>query len=141
MFADDSGLEVLGLEGKPGILSARWAPAQPGKSRDAAAREKILTMLKGKSEKDRDARFRVALVFMVEGVIISAEADCEGKIANAERGSAGFGYDSIFVPKDGDGRTIAEMSLAEKNRFSHRAIAFRELMQKIKEEDIHLVRP
>lgn len=140
-FADDSGLEVLGLEGKPGILSARWVEPKAGQSRDAAAREKILSQLKGKGEKDREARFRCALVFMVEGIMLSAEGVCEGKIATAERGGHGFGYDPIFIPKAGDGRTIAEMSLAEKNQFSHRALAFRELIKKIQDEQIQLVRP
>lgn len=140
-FADDSGLEVLGLDRKPGILSARWVDPKAGQSRDAAAREKILHSLKGKAEKDRDARFVCSLVFMVEGVMITTEGVCEGKIAVAERGTHGFGYDSIFIPKAGDGRTLAEMSMEEKNKFSHRAIAFRELMKKIKEEDIRFVRP
>ena len=140
-FADDSGLEVLGLDMKPGIASARWVEAKPGQNKDAAAREKILRELKGKSERDREARFRCALVFMVEGIRIAAEGVGEGKIAAAERGSRGFGYDAIFIPKAGDGRTIAEMAMEEKNKFSHRALAFRELMRKIQEEGIQLVRP
>lgn len=140
-FADDSGLEVLGLDRKPGILSARWATPKAGQGKDAALMEKILDSLKGKSGKDREARFVCSLAFMVEGVLIQAEGVCEGTIAKEAKGGAGFGYDPIFIPKAGDGRTIAQMTQAEKNVFSHRALAFRELVRKIGAEEIELVRP
>lgn len=140
-FADDSGLEVLGLDGKPGIRSARYAEAKPGQSQDQALRNKILEELKGKPEKDREARFVCSLVFMVEGLHISAEGILEGTIAQEEKGEGGFGYDSIFIPKEGDGRTLAEMTREEKNKISHRAKAFADLVRKIREDNIQLVRP
>lgn len=140
-FADDSGLEVLGLEGKPGVLSARFVAPKAGQSKDQAAREKILSELKGKAGKDREARFVCVLTFMVEGVLLTARGVCEGTIALQEKGAHGFGYDPIFIPKAGDGRTLAEMTMAEKNKISHRGLAFFELVTKIKREEISLVRP
>ncbi len=140
-FSDDTGLEVVGLDGMPGIISARYCKPNPGESQDQALRNKILRELKGKTGKDRAARFVCALVFMVEGVVMTAEGVCEGTIAEAEKGEAGFGYDSIFIPTAGDGRTLAEMTREEKNKISHRTNAFAELVRQIKEENIELVRP
>ncbi len=140
-FSDDSGLEILGLDGKPGINSARYAKAKSGESHDQALRNKIMEELKGKPEKDREARFVCSLVFMVEGLQVTAEGILTGTIAKKERGDGGFGYDPIFIPREGDGRTLAEMSRAEKNKISHRAKAFTDLVSKIREDNIQLVRP
>ena len=140
-FADDSGLEVMALDGLPGVRSARFVDPQPGKSTDQLARDKILESLKGKSGDARAARFVCALTFMVEGVVLTAEGVCEGTIAESESGEFGFGYDRIFIPKAGDGRTLAEFTLEEKNKISHRALAFADLMRQIREEEIQLVRP
>ena len=122
-IADDTGLEVEALGGEPGVLSARYA-GEPAD--DAANRAKLLAAMEGVT--DRRARFRtvVALVSW-EGDIHYVTGECSGTIAAAERGSNGFGYDSVFVPDDGDGRTFAEMSAAEKDSVSHRSRAMAQL--------------
>ena len=120
--ADDTGLEVDALGGAPGVYAARYA----GEGVTYADnREKLLTELAGVAEADRTARFRtVALVVRPDGSEIVVEGVCEGRIAFADRGDRGFGYDALFIPTDGDGRTFAEMSDAEKNEISHRGRAF-----------------
>ena len=122
-IADDTGLEVEALSGEPGVRSARYA-GEPAD--DAANRAKLLAAMEGVT--DRRARFRtvVALVSW-EGDIHYVTGECTGTIATAERGSYGFGYDSVFVPDDGDGRTFAEMSAAEKDSVSHRSRAMAQL--------------
>ena len=122
-IADDTGLEVEALGGEPGVRSARYA-GEPAD--DAANRAKLLAAMVGVT--DRRARFRtvVALVSW-EGDIHYVTGECTGTIATAERGSNGFGYDSVFVPDDGDGRTFAEMSAAEKDSVSHRSRAMAQL--------------
>ena len=120
--ADDTGLEVDALGGAPGVYAARYA----GEGVTYADnREKLLTELAGVAEADRTARFRtVAMVVRPDGSEIMVEGVCEGRIAFADRGDRGFGYDALFIPTDGDGRTFAEMSDAEKNEISHRGRAF-----------------
>ncbi len=120
--ADDTGLEVDALGGAPGVYAARYA----GEGVTYADnREKLLTELAGVAEADRTARFRtVAIVVRPDGSEIVVEGVCEGRIAFADRGDRGFGYDALFIPTDGDGRTFAEMSDAEKNEISHRGRAF-----------------
>ena len=140
-FADDSGLEVLALDGQPGIRSGRLVQPSAGQSQDQALREKIISLLKGKKDKEREARFVCTLVFMVEGWSCTVRGVCEGMISEDEHGGEGFGYDPIFIPRSGDGRTMAELTLAEKNLISHRALAFAELMKVLKEEKIELVHP
>jgi XTP/dITP diphosphohydrolase len=122
-IADDTGLEVEALGGEPGVRSARYA-GEPAD--DAANRAKLLAAMEGVA--DRRARFRtvVALVSW-EGDIHYVTGECTGTIATAERGANGFGYDSVFVPDDGDGRTFAEMSAAEKDSVSHRSRAMAQL--------------
>lgn len=119
-LADDSGLEVDALGGEPGIFSARYSK-KPGAS-DADRRAYLLERLKPFPQPWL-ARFRcVIAVASPSGVISFAEGICPGEIIPQERGQAGFGYDPIFyLPKMG--RTMAELSLTEKNRLSHRARA------------------
>ena len=121
--ADDTGLEVEALGGEPGLYTARYAG--PGVTyADNIA--KLLGALEG--VRQRRARWRtVALVVMPDGREISAQGTCEGVITEAPRGTGGFGYDPIFVPGEGDGRTFAELSREEKNALSHRGRAFRAL--------------
>lgn len=121
--ADDTGLEVEALGGEPGLYTARYAG--PGATyADNIA--KLLGALEGVGQ--RRARWRtVALVIMPDGREISAQGTCEGVITDAPRGTGGFGYDPIFVPGEGDGRTFAELSREEKNVLSHRGRAFRAL--------------
>ena len=119
-LADDSGLEVDALDGAPGIYSARYAGAEAD---DAANRAKLLAALDGVPAVERGARFRcvVALAFPFTTNVRVGEGAVEGRIAVDERGSLGFGYDPIFeLP---DGRRMAELSMDEKNRISHRAQA------------------
>lgn len=137
-FADDSGIEVDGLNAQPGVHSAHFGKPGARESQDQANRRKILESLKGSSRK---ARMRCVLVFMVEGVVLKAEGVCEGKIAEKETGAGGFGYDSIFIPDAGGGKTFAELTKEEKNKISHRSLAVAELVKLMREREIQLVRP
>jgi len=119
-LADDSGLEVDALEGAPGLHSARYLP--DADANDADRRAFLLRNLLDKPRPWR-AHFRAAVVIAVPGgETSSAEGDCPGEIIPQERGSGGFGYDPIFLV-DGTGQTMAELSMEEKNRLSHRARA------------------
>ncbi|RYY21370.1 MAG: RdgB/HAM1 family non-canonical purine NTP pyrophosphatase [Cytophagaceae bacterium] len=118
-FADDTGLEVAALAGAPGVYSARYA----GPQREAADNvAKLLHELA--AQPHRQARFRtvIALVQPAAGVR-EFSGEVAGTIAAAPIGRGGFGYDPVFVPSEGDGRTFAEMTLPEKNLLSHRARA------------------
>jgi XTP/dITP diphosphohydrolase len=121
--ADDTGLEVAALDGRPGVRSARFAGPRATYADNVA---KLLADLDG--VRDRRARFRtVALVRFPDGREVAAEGVADGHIATEPRGTGGFGYDPVFVPDDGDGRTFGEMTLDEKQGVSHRARAFRAL--------------
>ena len=121
--ADDSGLEVVALGGAPGVASARYAG--PGATY-ADNVDKLLSALDG--AEDRRARFRtVAMVCFPDGREVVAQGSVEGEITTERRGSGGFGYDPVFVPEGGGGRTFAQMSPDEKNALSHRGRAFRAL--------------
>ncbi len=129
-LADDTGLEVLALGGAPGVRTARYAGEPPNDERNRA---KMLDELAGVS--DRSARFRtVALLRFPDGREIVADGVCEGSIAEAERGERGFGYDPLFIARDGDGRTFAEMTMAEKHHLSHRGRAFRALAMALRHQ-------
>lgn len=118
-IADDTGLEVEALDGAPGVRSARFAGEH---ATDAENRALLLAKLDGST--NRSARFRtvVALVSS-KGDIHFIGGECAGTIAESERGDGGFGYDSLFIPADGDGRTFAEMTGSEKDAVSHRGRA------------------
>jgi XTP/dITP diphosphohydrolase len=121
--ADDTGLEVAALDGAPGVRSARYAGEDATYADNVA---KLVAALEGVT--DRRARFRtVALARFPDGSELVAEGVVDGTIAVAPRGEAGFGYDPLFVPDEGDGRTFAEMTAAEKHAVSHRGRAFRAL--------------
>ena len=122
-FGEDTGLETHALNGEPGVKSARYA----GEERDFAANiEKLLNRLKDKT--DRTARFRTVISLILEGTEYQFEGICEGYIAEAPRGEKGFGYDPVFIPLRSN-RTFAEMSLTEKNQYSHRGKAVEKLVQ------------
>jgi XTP/dITP diphosphohydrolase len=122
--ADDTGLEVVALGGRPGVRTGRYAGED---ATYAENRAKLLTELDGLE--DRRARFRtVAIVVWPDGRELAVEGVCDGSIAWAERGDRGFGYDPLFVPDGGEGRTFAEMSEREKHALSHRGRAFRALV-------------
>jgi XTP/dITP diphosphohydrolase len=130
-IADDTGLEVDGLDGAPGVYSARYAGAAASYADNVS---KLLTALAGGSgpPPSRRGRFRtVAVAAWPNGSETVAEGTVEGVIATAPRGHAGFGYDPVFVPDEGDGRTFAEMAAEEKHRLSHRGRAFRDLAERI----------
>ena len=122
-IADDTGLEVDALNGAPGVRSARFAGEH---ATDAENRALLLEKLSSTS--NRSARFRtvVALVSS-KGDIHFVSGECAGTIAESERGDGGFGYDSLFIPNDGDGRTFAEMTGTEKDAVSHRGRALAQL--------------
>jgi XTP/dITP diphosphohydrolase len=122
--ADDTGLEVDALGGAPGVYTARYA----GEGCSYADnRAKMLTELAGVD--DRSAAFKtVAMIVWPDGSELAVEGVCQGSISTEERGSIGFGYDAIFVPDDGDGRTFAEMGPEAKNELSHRGRAFGALL-------------
>jgi XTP/dITP diphosphohydrolase len=125
--ADDTGLEVEALGGAPGVYSARYAGEGVTYADNVA---KLLSELGGQPDGggDRSAQFRtVALVSFPDGSELWAEGEVKGTIAAEARGTGGFGYDPVFVPSEGDGRTFAEMTSAEKNEISHRGRAFRAL--------------
>ena len=122
-FGEDTGLETHALNGEPGVKSARYA----GEERDFAANiEKLLNRLKDKT--DRTARFRTVISLILEGTAYQFEGVCEGYITEAPRGEKGFGYDPVFIPLRSN-RTFAEMSLTEKNQYSHRGKAVEQLVQ------------
>jgi len=124
-IADDTGLEVDALGGAPGVRSSRYAGEHATYADNVAL---LLDHLAGVPTERRTARFAtVAIARWPDGREIAAYGDVEGTIADAPRGDAGFGYDPVFVPSEGDGRTFAEMSAAEKHACSHRGRAFRTL--------------
>jgi len=119
-IADDSGLEVDALGGRPGVFSARFAG--PGAT-DAANNELLLTLLEGVPPEKRQARFRCAIaIASPQGETWVDEGVCEGVIALTPRGDGGFGYDPLFVVPE-LGKTFAELGESVKNRISHRARA------------------
>jgi len=128
-LADDSGLEVDHLGGAPGVRSARYA----GEGGDDDANvAKLLGALDGVPDADRTARFRaVVVVRWPDGREVSAEGSVEGRIAAAPRGAGGFGYDPVFVPDEGDGRSFGQMDPGEKHRISHRGRALRALVAEL----------
>ena len=127
-LADDTGLEVDALNGAPGVLTARFAGLG---ATDAQNRTKLLNELLGKP---RTARFRtIALLRFNDDHEIIAQGVCEGLIAESQRGERGFGYDALFIPSFGDGRTFAEMSIEEKHLLSHRGLAFRALAKSLED--------
>lgn len=139
-LSDDSGLEVDALSGRPGVFSDRYA--QPGKdeTKDMANVRKLLEELKGVPKEKRTARFVCCTVFLIEGVVLTATETLEGSILEVPRGGNGFGYDPIFLVKGSD-KALAEMTLDEKNKISHRAKALHAIMTQIKDKGLKLVRP
>lgn len=121
-FADDTGLEVEALNGAPGVYSARYA----GEDNNAKNNmEKLLSNLGDNS--NRTAHFRTVIALIEESQVHYFEGKIEGKIAYAPSGSAGFGYDPVFIP-DGYTQSFAELGSEEKNKISHRALAVQELV-------------
>ena len=127
--ADDTGLEVDALDGAPGVFSARFAGEDATYADNVA---KLLRSLDGVPAARRTARFRtVALLRRPDGSEVAASGVVDGVIAPEARGSNGFGYDPVFDPVEGDGRTFAEMTAEEKHAVSHRGRAFRALAARL----------
>jgi XTP/dITP diphosphohydrolase len=132
--ADDTGLEVAALGGGPGVDTAYFAGPR---ATDADNRAKLLAELADAG--DRSAVFRtVALVAYPDGSELMAEGVCTGRIATEERGGRGFGFDKLFVPDAGDGRTFAEMTESEKLAVSHRGRAFQNLAAALSDRDLRV---
>jgi XTP/dITP diphosphohydrolase len=122
-FADDTGLEVVALDGKPGVYSARYAGAHGNAEKNM---EKLLFELQNKSS--RKAKFRTIIALNLSNKQYLFEGICNGEILNEKTGVKGFGYDPIFKPSNAS-CSFAEMSSEEKNIISHRGIAIQELVQ------------
>lgn len=137
-LGDDSGLEVMALEGRPGVHSRRFAPAKRGLTQDQANLQHLLAEMKG--QKKRDARFVCTLTLVIEGLALHATGVLEGTLIEEPRGTHGFGYDPIFLPK-GQSKTLAEMIPSEKNTLSHRAKALHELMTQVRAHGLVLAKP
>ena len=122
-FADDTGLEVEALDGKPGVYSARYAGEHGNAEKNM---EKLLNELQNKS--NRKAKFRTIIALNLTNKQYLFEGICDGEILNEKTGVKGFGYDPIFKPRNAS-CSFAEMNSEEKNIISHRGIAIQELVQ------------
>ncbi|MGQ0679227.1 MAG: RdgB/HAM1 family non-canonical purine NTP pyrophosphatase [Actinomycetota bacterium] len=128
VLADDSGIEIDALNGAPGVRSARFAGPR---ATDEQNNLRMAYLLRDEPEENRTARYRCVAIFVTpQGEHISAEATCEGAIAQAPRGGNGFGYDPWFVPQ-GQTLTFGELSAEFKDSISHRGKAFRALAQQL----------
>jgi XTP/dITP diphosphohydrolase len=124
-LADDSGIEIDAIGGAPGVHSARWTEEHDWIPR-------VLRELRGVPPDERTARFvSAAAAVWPDGRAVVRRGAVEGRIAAAARGAGGFGYDPIFVPVEGDGRTFGEMTADEKHALSHRGRAFRALRDEL----------
>jgi XTP/dITP diphosphohydrolase len=133
-IADDSGVEVDALGGAPGVWSARYAgePCDDGRNND-----KLVHQMTGVPAEKRGARYRCAAVYVdpARGVEVVRTGACEVRVLEAGRGSGGFGYDPLMLVES-LGKSMAEIPLAEKNRLSHRAFAFRALATALREHGV-----
>jgi len=119
--ADDSGIEVDALDGAPGVRSKRFSAEQTDEANNKLLLEKL------EKSDERTGRFRCAIALVGPQGEATANGAVEGKIGHREQGEGGFGYDPLFLPDEAPGRSMAELSPAEKNAISHRGRAFRQL--------------
>ena len=124
-LADDSGIEIDALDGRPGVISARYAGLD---CNDEANNDKVLEEMKGVPESDRTCRFQCVLALVGDRVEVTFAGACEGKLLTERQGHGGFGYDPLFLP-DESASTFAEISLEEKAKISHRARALTKLIE------------
>jgi len=128
-LADDTGLECYYLELQPGVYSARYAGEEATYADNNA---KLLQALKGVPARRRNARFRTVMAIVGKGIRKTVEGRVEGTILESPRGTGGFGYDPLFVPR-GMRKTYAELPVEEKNRLSHRALAVARAIEVLRE--------
>jgi len=129
-LGDDTGLEVGYLNGEPGVYSSRYSGEHATYASNVA---KLIREMKGVPERRRGARFRCVLAFVVPGrEPLTAEGICRGTILEDPRGSGGFGYDPLFLPR-GYRQTLAEMDMSVKNTLSHRALAMQNMLPHLRE--------
>jgi XTP/dITP diphosphohydrolase len=130
VISDDSGLEVDALNNEPGVFSARYA----GKNaNDENNINLLLENLKGVT--NRKARFKCVITLILNSKEYHFEGEINGKISTEKKGNLGFGYDPVFIPEN-EPKTFAEMNLAEKNKFSHRAKAIHKLVQFLSKQNL-----
>jgi XTP/dITP diphosphohydrolase len=122
-FAEDTGLEVDALNGAPGVISARYAEEPRDEERNI---QKLLKELDGIH--NRKAQFRTVMSLFINGQMHQFEGICTGNIINSPKGAEGFGYDPVFIP-DGSSHTFAQMTIQEKNNFSHRKKALMKMIE------------
>jgi XTP/dITP diphosphohydrolase len=127
-LADDSGMEVFFLNGRPGVFSARYAGE---KATDEMNNQKLLIEMRAVAPRRRKAQFRSILAFVNDGVEEMTEGICSGVLGETPYGSNGFGYDPIFIP-DGFSKTYAEITAEEKNLISHRARSLAKMKEVLK---------
>ena len=128
-FSEDTGLEVIALNGKPGVKSARYAGDEADNKKNIAL---LLKNMEGIDE--RSAQFKTVICLLLNNEEYLFTGICEGKINSKETGSMGFGYDAVFTP-DGADKTFAEMNLDEKNKYSHRKKALQKLIKFLNDYD------
>ncbi len=128
VLADDSGIEADGLDGEPGVYSARYAGEGATRAEtDAANNRKLLAELDGKTGDDRKGRFRCVMALARDGMVLATfDGTIEGTIIEEERGEGGFGYDPMFIP-EGYNQTFGELPAETKNQLSHRSRALEEV--------------
>lgn len=129
-LADDSGIEIDALGGRPGVISARYAGLDCD---DEANNEKVLQEMADVSSSDRTCRFRCVLALVGDGLEETFDGACEGNLLFERCGSGGFGYDPLFLPNESE-HTFAEISLEEKSKISHRAKALVKLINWISKQ-------
>lgn len=127
-FADDTGLEVSALNGAPGVHSARYAGEQRS---DQANMDKLLQALDGQA--DRSAQFKTVITYCDADQVLQFTGIVEGSIGIQKKGYEGFGYDPLFIPEE-VGKTFAQMTLSEKNQYSHRARAIVQFLEFLREK-------
>ena len=127
-LADDSGIEIDALDGRPGVISARYAGLECD---DEKNNDKVLEEMRDVPEQDRTCRFRCVLALVGEAVEETFSGACDGMLLTARRGTGGFGYDPLFLPNESES-TFAEISLDEKALISHRARALNLLIDWLK---------
>jgi XTP/dITP diphosphohydrolase len=131
-LADDSGIEIDALDGRPGVISARYAGLECD---DEANNDKVLREMDGIPEDERNCRFRCVLALVGDGVEKTFSGACEGILLRERKGAGGFGYDPLFQPLESQS-TFAEISLDEKAKISHRARALTKLISWLKQQDV-----